>query len=95
MENYKNLTPTFERILVKLVPVADKTEGGLELPEESKDVPSEGYVVSFGEKVSDYITNLKVGDHLMFLRYSGLDIDYQGAPHKLMMPNDVLAIIND
>ena len=95
MENL-DILPLFERVLVKPSDVETKTETGIILPVESRKRPNSGTVVSLGHLVSkNSDCPVKVGDKVLYLRYSGMDVKVNGELHHLVMANDLVAIINN
>lgn len=93
--NNSEFIPLFERVLVKPNVVETQTETGIILPVESRKRPNSGTVVSIGHMVSkNSECPVKEGDHVLYLRYSGMDVKVNGELHHLVMANDLVAIIN-
>lgn len=94
MEN-SEFIPLFERVMVKPDGVETKTETGIILPVESRKRPNTGRVVAVGHMVSkNSECPVKVGDQVLYLRYSGMDLKVNGELHHLVMANDLIGIIN-
>jgi chaperonin GroES len=94
MENTEFL-PLFERILIKPADIETKTETGIILPVGARKRPNSGEVVAIGHMVSrNSECPIKVGDTVLYLRYSGMDVKVNGELHHLVMANDLVAIIN-
>lgn len=94
MEN-SEFIPLFERVMVKPDGVETKTETGIILPVESRKRPNTGRVVAVGHMVSkNSECPVKVGDQVLYLRYSGMDLKVNGELHHLVMANDLVGIIN-
>mgnify|MGYP003573914671 CR=1 FL=1 len=90
------IEPMGERILIKIVKQADQTSSGIYLPETAKEKPQEGEVVAMGPEVDEDETPLKVGDLVMYPKYSGTEIKIDGEDHLLIDADDILArIIKD
>ncbi|RME85099.1 MAG: co-chaperone GroES [Caldilineae bacterium] len=88
--------PMGERILVKIIKQADKTSSGIYLPETAKEKPQEGEVVALGPDVDEDEVPLKVGDIVMYPKYSGTEIKIDYEEYLLIDAGDVLArIIRD
>ena len=90
--------PLFDRILVKRNEEPTKTKSGLFLPETTKEKPSEGTVLAVGNgRVADdgKITALtvKVGDQVIFGKYSGTEIKIDGDDRLILKEDDVLGIV--
>jgi chaperonin GroES len=95
MEENKEFMPLFERVLIKPDSVETKTETGIILPVEARKRPNTGIVIALGHSVPNN-TNcpVQVGDKVLYLRYSGMDVKVNGDLHHLVMANDLVAIIN-
>lgn len=87
-----NWRPIHERVIVKDVPVPDKTSGGLFIPNEAKDVPTEGVVQSMGALVNKQGEDLSVGDHVMYMKYAGLPIKMNGEEYRILLCNDIICV---
>ena len=92
------LKPLQDRILVQRVEEENKTKGGIIIPDTAKEKPVEGKVVSVGNgKVSEdghrIALELKVGDRVLFGKYSGTEVKVEGDEFLIMREDDVLGII--
>lgn len=92
------LRPLGDRIIIELVEVEEKTASGLVLPDSAKEKPSEGNVVAVGTgRVLDNGTrvelDVKEGDHIIFSKYSGTEVKYEGKEYLILRESDVLAVI--
>ena len=90
--------PLRENILIKRVEEENRTAGGIILPDTAKEKPSEGKVIAVGEgrvtpdgKVLPM--SIKVGDVVLFSKWSGTEIKVDGEPHLIVKEGDILAII--
>ena len=90
--------PLRENVLIKRVEEENKSAGGIILPDTAKEKPSEGVVVAVGQgrvtpdgKVLPM--NVKVGDTVLFAKWTGTDIKVNGEPHLIVKEGDILAII--
>lgn len=81
--------PLADRLLVKRTESLKQTASGLYIPEQAKEKPSEGIVTEIGEQ----ITSLKIGDHILFGKYSGTEITVNGEPHLIMRQEEVLGVM--
>lgn len=93
------LTPLFDRVLVKRFEVQDKTASGIYIPDSAKEKPSEGEVLSVGGgKVSDSGTvvapTVKVGDRVLFSKYAGTEVSFDGEKLVIMREDDIFGILN-
>lgn len=94
-----DIRPLHDRIVVKrLEQQDDKTAGGLFIPDSAKEKPQEGQVVAVGngKKTEDGKTiplDVKVGDRILFGKYSGSDIKLDGEEYMIMREDEILAIL--
>jgi len=94
------IRPLGDRILVKPLDAEEKTKGGIILPDTAKERPQEGKVIAVGKgKVLDdgriQPLEVKVGDRILYGKYSGTEIKLDGEEHLIIREEDVLAIISD
>ena len=92
------IKPLADRVVVKALEEAEQMRGGLYIPDTAKEKPSQGEVVAVGPgKISDEGTRLemdvKVGDKVLYGKYSGTDITLDGEEFLILRESDVLAIV--
>ena len=92
------IRPLQDRVIVKRIEEEEKTKGGIIIPDTAKEKPQEGKVIAVGKgKANDdgKVTPLdvKVGDKILFGKYSGTEIKMNGEEHLIMREEDVLAIL--
>ncbi len=92
------LRPLGDRIIIELVEVEEKTASGLVLPDSAKEKPSQGKVVAVGTgRVLDNGTRVelevKEGDTIIFSKYSGTEVKYEGNEYLILRESDILAIL--
>ena len=88
--NKINLEPLGSRVLIRPLEQESKTSSGLYLPETAKEKPQTGEVMAIG---NDEEIKLKVGDKVLFAKYSGTEFKLDGVDYVLFEANDVLARI--
>jgi chaperonin GroES len=93
------IRPLHDRIVVARLQAEEKTKGGIIIPDTAKEKPVEGKVIAVGKgKVGDdgkiRALDVKVGDRILFSKYSGSDIKISGEEHLIMREEDVLAVID-
>ena len=91
--------PLHDRVLVKRVQSDEKTKGGLIIPDTAKEKPAEGEVVAVGEgarKDSGELIapSVKVGDRVLFGKWSGTEVTLNGEELLIMKESDILGIIS-
>lgn len=87
------IEPLGARVLVLPVEGESQTSGGVLLPETAKEKPQQGTIEAVGDS-EEMTTDLKVGDLVLFPKYTGTEIKYEGKTYLLMSEEDVLARIN-
>lgn len=90
--------PLGDRLLVKPNPSEEKTKSGIVLPDSAKEKPQEGKVLAAGKGAKDEKGNIihmevKVGDVVLYSKYSGTEVKIDGQEHLIIKENDVLAIV--
>ncbi len=85
--------PLGERVLIKVLKQASKTESGIYLPETAKEKPQEGEVVALGPEIDEDETPLAVGDVVLYPKYTGTEIKIEGEDYLIMDAGDILAKI--
>lgn len=92
------LRPLQDRIVVKRVAEETTTKGGIIIPDTAKEKPAEGKVIAVGNgKVADdgkrIALEIKVGDRILFGKYSGTEVKIEGEEFLIMREDDVLGVI--
>ena len=87
-----NIEPLGARVLVLPLEGESQTPGGVLLPETAKEKPQQGTVEAIGDP-EEMETDLKVGDRVLFPKYTGTEIKFEGKTYLLMNKDDVLARI--
>ena len=92
------LKPLGDRVIIELVESEEKTASGIVLPDTAKEKPQEGKVVAVGtgrvldngERVSLEVAE---GDRIIFSKYAGTEVKYEGTEYLILRESDILAII--
>jgi chaperonin GroES len=90
--------PLADRVVVKPLDESEQMRGGLYIPDTAKEKPSQGQVMAVGPgKVSDEGARLeldvKVGDKVLYGKYSGTDVTLDGEEYLILRESDILAIV--
>lgn len=88
-------TPLYERVLIRPDGIEKETDSGIILPPESRKRPNSGEIVSLGHLASVSNAPFKVGDHVLYMRYAGFDVEIDGELLHLVMANDLVGIIDN
>lgn len=93
-----NLQPLHDRVIVKASEPEEVTKGGIILPDSAKEKPQQGEVVAVGPgKVEDGQTvtpQVKVGDKVLYGKYSGTEVSVEGQDYLIMRESDLFAVVN-
>lgn len=93
------LKPLGDRVVIELVESEEKTASGIVLPDSAKEKPQEGKIVAnfgsgrvleSGERVA---LEVKEGDRIIFSKYAGTEVKYEGTEYLILRESDILAVI--
>lgn len=87
------IKPLADRVLVKPAPAEEKTIGGIIIPDTAKEKPLQGEVIATGNGTKDEEMVVKVGDTVLYGKYSGQEIEFEGVKYLIMRQSDILAIL--
>lgn len=90
--------PLHDRVVVRRVSAEEKTAGGIILPDSAQEKPSEGEIVAVGSGARDESGKLvemdvKKGDHILFGKWSGTEVQIGGEDLLIMKESDIMGII--
>ena len=92
------LRPLGDRIVIKTVEREEMTKSGIVLPDTAKEKPQEGEVLAVGpgrfEDGQRLPLDLKVGDKVIYSKYGGTEVKYNGEEYLILSARDVLAVVN-
>ena len=88
-----NIQPLSDRVLIAPAPAEEKTIGGIIIPDTAKEKTLQGKVVAVGEGKKDEPMVLKAGDTVLYGKYAGTEIEYEGEKYLVMRQSDVVAIL--
>ena len=88
-----NVKPLADRVLILPAPAEEKTIGGIIIPDTAKEIPLQGNVVAVGNGTKDEEMVVKVGDEVLYGKYSGTELEFEGTKYLIMRQSDVLAIL--
>jgi chaperonin GroES len=92
------IRPLQDRVIVKRIAEEEKTKGGIIIPDTAKEKPQEGKIIAVGKgKANDdgkvMPLDVKVGDKILFGKYSGSEIKLNGEEHLIMREEDILGVV--
>ena len=92
------LAPLADRVVVKALEETETMRGGLYIPDTAKEKPQQGEVIAVGpgrfEKDKRVPMDLKVGDRVLYGKYSGTEVTIEGEQYLILRESDVLAIVS-
>jgi len=93
------LKPLADRVLIKKIEAEEKTSGGIVLPDTAKEKPQQGEVLAVGpgkldEKGNRQPMEVKVGEKVLFAKYSGTEVKIDGVEYTILAERDILAIVS-
>ena len=87
------IKPLSDRVLIKPAEAEVKTAGGIIIPDSAKEKPLKGTVIATGNGTKDEAMVVKVGDTVLYGKYSGTELEFDGVKYLMMRQSDILAII--
>ena len=88
-----NITPLADRVLVKPAEAETKTAGGIIIPDSAKEKPLKGEVLAVGNGTKDEAMEVAVGNTVLYGKYAGTELEWEGEKYLIMRQSDILAII--
>ena len=88
-----NIKPLADRVLILPMAAEEKTVGGIIIPDTAKEKPLQGKVVAVGNGTKEEEMVISVGDQVLYGKYSGTELEFEGEKYLIMRQSDVLAII--
>ena len=88
-----NIKPLADRVLIEPMEAETKTASGIYIPDTAKEKPQQGKVVAVGPGTKDEKITVKVGDTVLYGKYSGTELKLEGNDYLMMRESDILAII--
>jgi chaperonin GroES len=88
-----SIKPLADRVLVEPAAAEEKTASGIIIPDTAKEKPQRGVVVAVGPGKPDEPTTVKVGDSVLYGKYSGTELAHDGKDYMIMRESDILAVL--
>ena len=96
-ELYMKLAPLFDRVVLKQLVAEETTKSGIVLPGQAKEKPQQAEVVAVGPggvvEGKEVTMQVKVGDKVIFSKYSGTEVEVEDEKYVIVKQNDILAVI--
>lgn len=90
-----NIKPLADRVLINPTPAEEVTVAGIIIPDSAKEKPLKGTVLAAGCGTKDEEMVVKEGDTVLYGKYAGTEIEFEGNKYLIMHQSDILAIINE
>ena len=87
------IRPLADRILLEPAPAEEKTASGIIIPDSAKEKPQKGKIVAVGNGKPEEPLTVKVGDEVLYGKYSGTELAYEGKDYLIMKEAEILAIL--
>jgi chaperonin GroES len=87
------IKPLADRVVVKPLEAQEKTVSGIIIPDSAKEKPQRGTVMAAGPGTKDDKMEVKVGDVVLYGKYSGTEINIDGKDYLIMKQSDIFAIV--
>lgn len=92
MSNVK-VTPLHDRVIVEAAPAEEKTTSGIIIPDTAKEKPQRGKIIAVGTGKKDEPMTVKVGDEVLYGKYSGTEVQIDGKDYLIMRESDIFAVV--
>ncbi len=90
-----NIKPLADRVLINPTPAEEVTMAGIIIPDSAKEKPLKGTVLAAGNGTKDEEMTVKPGDTVLYGKYAGTEIEFEGEKYLIMRQSDILAIITE
>ena len=88
-----SIKPLADRVLIEPAPAETKTVGGIIIPDTAKEKPLQGTIVAVGKGTKDEEMVLKEGDTVLYGKYAGTELEFEGKKYSIMRQSDVVAVL--
>lgn len=88
-----NVKPLHDRVIVQPEAAEQKTASGIIIPDTAKEKPQKGIIVAVGAGKKDEPMTVKLGDKVLYGKYSGTELTYEGVEYMIMRESDILAVL--
>ena len=88
-----NIKPLADRVLIEPAEAETKTASGIIIPDNAKEKPQKGKVVAVGSGTKDEKMTVSVGDTVLYGKYAGTELKFEGQDYLIMRESDILAIV--
>ena len=87
------MKPINDRVVIKPAPADETTKGGIIIPDTAKEKPQRGEVVAVGPGKDGNLMTVTVGDIVLYGKYAGQELNYEGTDYLIMREDDILVVL--
>jgi len=87
------IKPLADRVLIEPIAAETKTASGIIIPDSAKEKPQQGIVVALGKGLKDQPMTVKKGDKVLYAKYAGSELSFDGKDYLIMRESDILAVV--
>jgi chaperonin GroES len=87
------MKPIADRVIIKPAQADEKTKGGIIIPDTAKEKPQRGEVIAVGPGKDGNLMTVTAGDIVLYGKYSGQEINYEGVDYLIMREEDILVVL--
>ena len=87
------MKPINDRVVVKPASAEEKTKGGIIIPDTAKEKPQRGEIVAVGPGKDGNLMTVQVGDIVLYGKYAGQELNYEGNDYLIMREDDILIVL--
>ena len=87
------ITPLADRVIIQQAEAETTTASGIIIPDTAQEKPQKGTVIAVGKGTKDNPMTVKAGDNILYGKYAGTELKYNGSDYMIMKESDILAII--
>ena len=88
-----NFKPLADRVLVEPEAAEEKTASGIIIPDTAKEKPQKGKIIAVGDGTTEHKMNVKVGDRVLYGKYSGTELTIEDTDYLIMKESDIFGIV--
>ena len=88
-----NFKPLADRVLVEPEAAEEKTASGIIIPDTAKEKPQKGKIIAVGDGTTDHKMNVKVGDRVLYGKYSGTELTIEDTDYLIIKESDIFGIV--
>ena len=87
------IQPLADRVLIEPAAAETKTSSGIIIPDTAKEKPQKGKIIAVGNGTAEHKMNVKVGDKVLYGKYSGTELSIDGVDYLIMKESDIFGIV--